>query len=121
MTPEHLSALMVQAQKQAFLNSLEEYNPYFWISKEHFYITSVPFYNFPYTFGYFFSLGIYAQLGKSVEFENKYLSLLRDTGVMAVEDLAKKHLNEDLSLPHFWQKSVDLAKKDVTRFLEISK
>ena len=33
----------------------------FWASKMHFHLTSPQFYNFPYTFGYLFALGVYAQ------------------------------------------------------------
>ncbi|NLW17022.1 MAG: M3 family oligoendopeptidase, partial [Firmicutes bacterium] len=46
-----LNELMVEAQKEAFADSLSEYHPHFWASKLHFYNTNVPFYNFPYTFG----------------------------------------------------------------------
>jgi len=35
-------------------------NPNFWISKLHFYMSSLAFYNFPYAFGYLLSLGVYA-------------------------------------------------------------
>ena len=62
----------------------------------HFYITGVPFYNFPYTFGYLFSLSIYAKAKEEGKgFEEKYMALLRDTAIMTVEDLAMKHLGED--------------------------
>jgi hypothetical protein len=33
----------------------------FWASKMHFHLTNPQFYNFPYTFGYLFALGVYAQ------------------------------------------------------------
>ena len=33
----------------------------FWATKLHFHMTGVQFYNFPYTFGYLFALGVYAQ------------------------------------------------------------
>ena len=52
---------MEEAQKEAYGDALSETHPHFWASKLHFYITDVPFYNFPYTFGYLFSLSIYAK------------------------------------------------------------
>ncbi|WP_240620148.1 M3 family oligoendopeptidase, partial [Peribacillus acanthi] len=52
-----LNELMLEAQKEAYGDALSEYHPTFWASKLHFYITGVPFYNFPYTFGFLFSLG----------------------------------------------------------------
>src|SRR5699024_12197209 len=54
-----LQELMEEAQKEAYQDALRSYHPMFWATKLHFHITGVPFYNFPYTFGYFFSLGIY--------------------------------------------------------------
>lgn len=115
---DRLHELMVDAQKEAYGNSLARYNPTFWASKLHFHITGVPFYNFPYTFGYLFSLGIYAfakEQGKS--FEEDYRSLLRDTGRMTVEDLAMKHLNVDLTKPDFWENALKLCVQDVEEFL----
>ncbi|MFZ3588245.1 M3 family oligoendopeptidase [Bacillus sp. DJP31] len=117
-----LNELMVQAQKSAYHESLDEYHPTFWASKLHFHITGVPFYNFPYTFGYLFSLGIYAKaLQEGSAFEESYISLLRDTGRMTVEELAKKHLAVDLTKPDFWEKAIQLSLQDVYDFLEMTK
>lgn len=119
---ERLNELMVAAQKEAYLDALAEYHPHFWASKLHFYITEVPFYNFPYTFGFLFSSGIYAAaLKEGAAFEDRYVALLRDTGRMNVEELARKHLGADLTQPQFWQSAVDLSLKDVEEFLEMTK
>lgn len=119
---DRLNELMTAAQKQAFHNSLEEYHPYFWASKLHFYITEVPFYNFPYTFGYMFSTGLYAvALRRGAAFEDQYVALLRDTGRMTVEELARKHLDVDLTKPDFWQQALDLSIADVHEFLRLTK
>ncbi|KGX91986.1 oligoendopeptidase [Pontibacillus halophilus JSM 076056 = DSM 19796] len=118
---ERLNQLMEEAQQEAYQNALSEYEPEFWASKLHFHITGVPFYNFPYTFGYLFSLGIYAEALKSgEEFEQNYISLLRDTGRMSVEDLAKKHLNVDLQQSEFWEAAIQLCVKDVEEFIELT-
>jgi oligoendopeptidase F len=118
---DRLNELMVKAQKEAFGDSLSEYHPHFWASKLHFYITGVPFYNFPYTFGYLFSMGIYSlSLKESDGFENKYKNLLQDTGRMRVEELAMKHLQVDLTKPEFWQEAVNLAASDVDEFLQLT-
>ncbi|MFD0679085.1 MULTISPECIES: M3 family oligoendopeptidase [unclassified Paenibacillus] len=118
---ERLNELMVQAQKQGYRDALAEYHPHFWASKLHFYITEVPFYNFPYTFGYMFSAGIYAEaLRQGAEFEEKYVALLRDTGRMTVEELAQKHLGVDLRQPDFWQRAMDLSVEDVVEFLRLT-
>lgn len=89
--------------------------------KLHFHITDVPFYNFPYTFGYLFSLGIYAKaLNSDSNFENDYIALLQDTGRMTTEDLAAKHLGVDLEKPEFWEQAMDLCMKDLNDFMELS-
>lgn len=120
VTPEQLSALMLKAQQDAYDNALSTYHPLFWASKLHFYIDDVPFYNFPYTFGYLFSLGIYAQAKRRPDFEAAYVALLRDTANMSTEDLAQKHLGVDLTKPDFWQAGVGLIKRDIDEFMALS-
>jgi oligoendopeptidase F len=116
-----LNELMEEAQREAFGNGLGEVHPHFWASKLHFYITSVPFYNFPYTFGYLFSLSIYAKaIEEGSSFEEKYISLLRDTAIISVEDLAMKHLGEDITKHAFWEKGIALCIQDVEEFLELT-
>lgn len=118
---ERLNRLMLEAQKEAYLDSLDVYHPSFWESKLHFYITDVPFYNFPYTFGYLFSTGIYVQaLKEGASFAGKYDALLRDTGSMTVEALAEKHLGADLTAPDFWRSAVEYSVKDVQEFLALT-
>lgn len=119
---DRLNELMVEAQKEAYCGALGSYHPHFWASKLHFYITGVPFYNFPYTFGYLFSAGIYsAALQEGTSFEDRYVALLEDTGRMKVEDLARKHLGVRLEQPEFWQQALDLSVQDVNEFLELTK
>lgn len=121
VSASRLNELMSEAQQEAYGGALETTHPHFWASKLHFYITGVPFYNFPYTFGYLFSLSIYAkakQVGPA--FEQQYIALLRDTGKMNVEDLVMKHLGEDITKQDFWQKGVDLAAKDAVLFLQLT-
>jgi oligoendopeptidase F len=118
---ERLNELMLEAQKEAYCGMLSEYHPHFWASKLHFYITDVPFYNFPYTFGFLFSSGIYALAqAEGEEFAERYVDLLRDTGSMSVENLAAKHLNVDLSKPDFWLQAIELSLKDIEEFLELT-
>lgn len=118
---ERLTELMVEAQKQAFCDSLSEYHPHFWAAKLHFYATDVPFYNFPYTFGLLFASGIYQTAQQEGgDFEDRYIALLRDTASMTVEELALKHLGVNLQQPEFWQRAIDLFAADVEQFLELT-
>ena len=116
-----LNELMVKAQKDAFLDCLKEYHPHFWASKLHFYITRTPFYNFPYTFGYLFSAGVYARAKEEGPgFAKNYRDLLADTARMTVEELAMKHLGVDLTKPDFWEAAVKLSTDDVEEFLQLT-
>lgn len=121
VSADRLNTLMEEAQREAFKDALSEYHPQFWSSKLHFYIAEVPFYNFPYTFGYLFSLGIYHQaLAEGSGYEDKYIALLQDTGAMTTEQLAQKHLNIDLTKPDFWESALEIAVGDVKEFLELT-
>src|SRR5690606_11667993 len=121
VSEKRLNELMVEAQKEAYCNSLSSYHPHFWCSKLHFFIDDVPFYNFPYTFGYLFSSGIYAKYLENPDgFEEKYIELLKDTGSMKVEELAEKHLGADLTKQDFWEAGIRLAAKDVEEFIRLT-
>lgn len=121
LSEDDITELMLEAQKQSYQNSLGTYHPHFWASKLHFFIDDVPFYNFPYTFGYLFSMGIYAYANQQgSDFEDQYIALLRDTASMTSEDLAKKHLDVDLTKPDFWQAGIDQVIKDVNEFMALT-
>lgn len=121
VSESRLNELMEEAQKEAYGNRLATYHPQFWSSKLHFFIERVPFYNFPYTFGYLFSLGIYAAYKEQPEgFEEKYMALLGDTGSMKVEELAKKHLNVDMTEESFWTAGIEIMIEDVEEFIRLT-
>jgi len=125
LSRERLNELMVQAQKEAFFGILDEkqgYHPLFWASKMHFFITGAPFYNFPYTFGYLFANGVYDRAvkeGKS--FASRYRALLADTGRMTTEEIARKHLGDDLSRPDFWRDAVSRVLADIDPFVKLAR
>ncbi len=120
ITPSEISEMMVDAQKEGFANTLDDYLPHFWAFKMHFYLTEAPFYNWTYTFGYLFSLGVYAHLRASGSFEDKYIALLQDSGSMSAEELAKKHLGVDLTRIDFWQGAIDWLNKDIEEYLRLA-
>lgn len=121
VSSERLNELMLEAQKEAYCDALDEYHPQFWASKLHFYISSTPFYNFPYTFGFLFSRGIYEKALHAGEgFEEQYIALLKDTGCMTVEDLAMKHFQEDMTKIDYWERSVQSCVKDIDLFLQLT-
>ncbi|WP_394896827.1 M3 family oligoendopeptidase [Enterococcus hirae] len=121
VSEEEITRMMVEAQKEGYHDALATYHPHFWAAKLHFFIDDVPFYNFPYTFGYLFSLGIYAYANKKgTSFEQEYIELLRDTASMTTEELAQKHLGVDLTKPDFWQAGIDMVLEDINSFMTLS-
>jgi len=61
LTPAFLKKAMDEAWQGRYGDTLSVMDEMFWASKLHFHMTGVQFYNFPYTFGYLFALGVYAQ------------------------------------------------------------
>ncbi|MGD8171272.1 M3 family oligoendopeptidase [Vibrio sp. TRT 21S02] len=112
-----LCQLMSNTWKAWYGESMSQPDPYFWASKLHFSISEVSFYNYPYLFGYLFSIGVYSQRAEKAErFYADYVDLLRDTGSMMAEDVVKKHLGMDLSGSEFWQQSIDTVKAKIDEF-----
>ncbi|WP_377890423.1 M3 family oligoendopeptidase [Alkalihalobacillus sp. R86527] len=121
VSPNRLNQLMEEAINEAYDGSFEQPSIHSWIWTPHYYITQSPFYNFPYTFGYLFALGIYATAKeKGKEFEEEYLNLLRDSGRITVEELVMKHLGEDITSKEFWEKGMALCLKDVEEFMNVT-
>ena len=120
LRPAELNEMMSAAWEKWYGDSLAEPDPLFWASKLHFYISGLSFYNFPYLFGYLFSLGVYARRAElGDEFFPRYEALLRDTGRMTAEDLAARHLGVDLTRPDFWRGTVEMLAARIDRFEEL--
>ena len=124
LSPERFSELMVESQKTAYLNALGDdgWNDTFWISKLHFYISSLPFYNFPYTFGYLLSLGLYALAREqgAGQFPEQYRNFLLATGDRCTEDAVADSFGHDLQTPDFWNRSLDVVADRVSQFQELA-
>lgn len=121
LTSDRLTEIMYDAQKEAYCDAFEDWSSAFWISKLHFYITGWPFYNFPYTFGYLLSLGVYSTAEEfGDDFPTKYRELLIATGCMNAEEAVQSTLGYDLTKPEFWHKSIDIIDSRVDEFLKVS-
>ncbi|HDZ8978608.1 M3 family oligoendopeptidase [Aeromonas veronii] len=124
VSAERLKALTDEAWGRWYEGSLTRYHPMFWAAKAHFSIAGLGFYNYPYLFGYLFSLGVYQQLmsRKAAGEEGvaeAYRALLRDTGRMSAEDLVAKHLGQDIREAAFWQGSLAQVAQAVERFEQL--
>ncbi len=113
-----LKELMVVAQRQVFGEVLVqgEEDPYFWASKLHFYITGATFYNFPYTFGFLLSRGLFSRfLAEGAAFLPRYEEFLRLTGSGSAEDVARQALGCDLEKPAFWEEAIQSLEQPLQR------
>jgi oligoendopeptidase F len=117
-----LKDLMSETQRRIFGEVLEKggVDPYFWASKLHFYITGVTFYNFPYTFGYLLSRGLYSMFKKEErEFLPRYQQFLRTTGSEGAVNVARLSLGCDLEKPDFWVEAIQTLKEPYERMKEL--
>ena len=124
VSKDRLNEIMVEAQKEAFGDILDGdgYHPLFWASKQHFSISALAFYNFPYTFGHLFAGGIYDRARKEgAAFADAYRGLLSDTGAMTCEEVAMKHVGVDITKQDFWNDAVARSLGDVNEFVELIK
>lgn len=109
LSAAELCELMAETQRRIFGEVLDVggTDPYFWASKLHFYITSLSFYNFPYSFGYLLSRRLYADFkAEGPAFLPRYASFLRQTGSGWAHDIARRSLGWDLEQPDFWRQAI---------------
>ena len=117
-----LCGLMAQTQRRLFGDALEEggEDPLFWASKLHFYITSLTFYNFPYTFGFLLSRGLFARFRQEgAAFLPRYEEFLRRAGSDTAENVARESIGADLESPRFWLEAIDTLREPIERLEEL--
>ena len=117
-----LKELMAETQRGLFGETLEEggEDPFFWASKLHFYITGVTFYNFPYTFGFLLSRGLFARFKEEgAAFLPRYEDFLRRTGQDMAEGVARDSIGVDLTTPDFWKGAIDTLLEPVAQLEEL--
>lgn len=119
---DRLNELMTQAQRTACMDALaaDGWNPLFWASKLHFYIADWPFYNFPYTFGYLLSLGLFGMARGTADFPARFDGFLVATGCQQTETAVLECFGHDLTAETFWHLSLDVVEQRVSRFLELA-
>ncbi len=113
-----LNALMLEAQRATYGDGLdgEALHPYMWAVKPHYYSAERSFYNFPYTFGRLFGLGLYARYREAPDdFRARYDELLSSTGLDDAAALAGT-FGIDIRQPDFWRASLDVIREDIAQF-----
>ena len=92
----------------------ETHTRYRWVYVPHYYGSS--YYNFPYTFGLLFGLGLYARYQENAdEFRQGYDDLLSATGMGEAADLAAR-FGINIRDTAFWEGSLDVLRADIDRF-----
>ena len=118
LSAERMSELMLDAQRQAYGEGLDEnvLHPYMWLCKGHYYSGGLSFYNYPYAFGGLFARGIYAKyLEEGKPFVDTYKQMLRATGTNTVEDAAKV-CGIDLTDVNFWRAGLASIAEQIDEF-----
>jgi oligoendopeptidase F len=118
LSVSRLKELMVETQRRVLGDVLEPggEDPYLWASKLHFYITGITFYNFPYTFGFLLSRGLYAMFKKEgSNFLRRYEEFLRLTGSDTAENVVRRSLGRDLEYPEFWTETIRSLEEPLNR------
>ncbi len=118
LSVQELKNLMLEAQDETYGDGLDAstYHPYMWAVKGHYYSAGLSFYNYPYTFGLLFSLGLYAQYEQNPEdFKSKYDTLLSSTGLADAASLASG-FGINIQTPDFWRSSLDQIRQRINEF-----
>jgi oligoendopeptidase F len=107
LSVDELNAVMLDAQDAAYGDGLhpDHRHPYMWAVKPHYY---TPFYNWPYTFGLLFGIGLYARyLDDPDGFRGGYDDLLSQAGMADAVTLARG-FGIDVRDRGFWSMSLDV-------------
>ena len=121
LSPEELCEIMERAQKATYGDGLDEryLHKYMWTWKPHYYSADRSFYNFPYSFGLLFGIGLYAiyqQRGPA--FVPDYQRLLASTGEAPAADLAAR-FGIDIRSQAFWENSLGVIAARIDRYTKI--
>jgi oligoendopeptidase F len=105
-----LNAMMLEAQADAYGDGLDldTRHPYMWALKPHYYIAHL--YNWPYTYGLLFGLGLYAAYRDDPDrFRQGYDDLLSRAGMDSAEELGAR-FDLDVTDVAFWRASLDVLR-----------
>lgn len=113
-----LCDLMADAQAQTYGDALAVNHPYMWAAKPHYYGSA--FYNWPYTFGLLFGIGLYAVYNDDQDkFRSGYDDLLSATGLGSAASLAAR-FDIDVTDEAFWTASLDVVRARIDEFCRLA-
>jgi len=114
LTVSELKELMLDAQRQTYGSDVEPLHPFMWVVKGHYY--GPTFYNYPYTFGLLFGLGIYAVYKQDPElFRERYDEFLSSTGMADAATLGAQ-FGANIRDIGFLRASLDVIRRHIAEF-----
>jgi oligoendopeptidase F len=111
-----LGEMMFSAQADAYGDGLDQStaHPHMWVLKPHYYMSH--FYNWPYTYGLLFGLGLYSRYGDDPEaFRAGYDDLLSRAGMDTAEELGSA-FGIDVTDEAFWTASLDVVRHRIEQY-----
>ena len=114
-----LCDLMLESQERAYGDGLhpDHRHPWMWAVKGHYF---TPFYNWPYTYGLLFGLGLYARFREDpTRFRDGYDDLLSRTGMADAATLAAG-FGIDSRDPAFWASSLQVVVDRMAAFAALA-
>ncbi len=112
--------LMLECQREAYGDGVdpEHQHPYMWVLKPHYYGSH--FYNWPYTYGLLFGLGLYARYQHDPErFRVGYDDLLSRAGMDTAEELGAA-FGLDVTDQAFWTASLDVCRDRIDQYEQLA-
>jgi oligoendopeptidase F len=115
-----LTELMLECQATAYADGLDQStaHPYMWVLKPHYY--SSHFYNWPYTYGLLFGLGLFDRYREDPErFRSGYETLLSRAGMDTAEELGSS-FGIDVTDEAFWTASLDVIRARIADYEQLA-
>ncbi len=112
--------MMLSAQSDAYGDGLAQStaHPYMWAVKPHYYGSH--FYNWPYTYGFLFGLGLFAKYREDpARFQLSYDDVLSRAGMNTAEELGAV-FGFDVSDEVFWAASLDVLRGHIDQYVELA-
>jgi oligoendopeptidase F len=89
-----------------------------WLLKPHYY--QAHFYNWPYTYGMLFGLGLFAKYREDPErFRQGYADALSRAGIDSAEELAAR-FGIDVTSEDFWTASLDVCRARIDEYQRLA-
>ncbi len=120
LSPAELCEMMTEAQAAAYGDGLDQRtaHPYMWLLKPHYYGSH--FYNWPYTYGLLFGLGLFARYQDDPErFRSGYDDLLSRAGMDTAEQLGEA-FGLDVTDEAFWAASLDVVRARIDDYVALA-